>query len=195
MGRSDADIARTRALWTANKPGETAAPAYVGDPPAWWLAALALGAALLLQSTLLAHLQLRGATIPFVTLIVAWYGLRTGTVSGLAFGLVAGACEDALAGSTGAAWTFATGLIGLACGRIHGTWLADVRLALVPGAALVTFLRYCIFAVALQMEGRTLAQPLAHLHAALWQSLLGGVLALALLIAFPSLLAAHAHRR
>ncbi len=195
MGRSDADVARTRALWTANKPGETAAPGLVPDLPAWWQAGLALAVALLLQSSLAAQLQFRGAPVSFVTLIVAWYALRTGSLRGLAFGLIAGTCEDALAGTTGAAWTFATGLAGLACGRLYGTWLADTRLALVPAAALVTILRYCAFAVVLQLEGRVPSLPLVHVHAALWQSLLDALVALVLLVAFPRLMAAHAHRR
>jgi rod shape-determining protein MreD len=195
VGRSPADVARTRALWTANKPGETAAPAYVPDPPAWWQAGLALAAALLVQTSLAAHLQFRGATISFVTLIVAWYAVRTGSLRGLTFGLIAGACEDALAGSTGAAWTFATGLVGLACGRFCGTWFADTRLALIPGAAVATFLRYCAFAVAMQLEGRPIPLPLAHLHAAFWQSALDALVAFAVLQTIPRLGGSRAHRR
>jgi hypothetical protein len=195
VSRSNADVARTRALWTANKPGETSAPAYEPYPQVTWQVVLALATALLVQTTLGAHLQFRGATIPFVALIVAWYALRTGSLSGLTFGLIAGACEDALAGSTGAAWTLSTGLIGLACGRLRGTWLADTRLALVPGAALVTFVRYCAFAVAMQAEGRPLPLPLTHLHAALWQSLLGGIAAFIILRVAPRLGAGSAHRR
>ncbi len=195
MGRSEADVARTRALWTANKPGETAAPGLAPDLPAWWQAGLALAAALLLQSSLAAQVQFRGAPVSFVTLIVAWYAVRTGSLRGVAFGLIAGTCEDALAGTTGVAWTFATGLIGLACGRLYGTWLADTRVALIPGAALVTILRYCAFAIVLQLEGRAASLPVAHLHAALWQSLLDALVALVALLAFPRLMAAHAHRR
>jgi hypothetical protein len=193
--RSEVDVARTRALWTANKPDETAAPGLAPDLPAWWQAALALATALLLQSSFAGQLQFRGASVSFVTLIVAWYAVRTGSLRGLAFGLIAGTCEDALAGTTGAAWTFATGLAGLACGRLYGTWLADARVALVPGAALVTILRYCAFAVVLQLEGRERSLPIVHLHAALWQSLLDGIVAFVALVALPQLMAAHAHRR
>ena len=106
------DVARTRALWTANKPGDSAAPAYVPDPPAWWGVALALVAALVLQTSVAPWLAVRGARVSFVTLIVAWYALRTGSLHGVTFGLIAGSCEDALAGSTGVAWTFATAFVG-----------------------------------------------------------------------------------
>jgi uncharacterized membrane protein len=195
VSRTSVDIARTRALWTANKPGETGAPAYEPYPPVTWQVALALVAALLWQSSLGSFLQFRGATISFVPLVVAWYAVRTGSLRGLTFGLIAGACEDALAGSTGAAWTLATGLIGLTCGRLRGTSLADTRLVLVPGAALATFVRYCAFAVAMQAEGRPLALPLTHLHVALWQSALGAIVAFVVLRVFPRLGAANAHRR
>ena len=195
MSRADVDVERTRALWTANKPGETAAPPYVSDPPVWWLVALALASALVLQTILAGRLQFRGATPSLVTLIVAWYAVRTGSLPGLAFGLVAGACEDALAGSTGAAWTFATGFIALCCGRLHGTGLADSRFALVPAAALATFARFCAFFVAMQAQGRGLALPVLHAHAALWQSLLDALVAFVLLRVFPNLGTARAHRR
>ncbi len=195
MSRSRADVARTRALWTANKPGETAAPAYVPEAPVWWHVALALAAALLLQSTIGPRLAFRGASVSFVTLIVAWYAVRTGSFHGLMFGLIAGACEDALAGATGVAWTFATALVGLLCGRLSRTWLADTRLVLVPAAGIVTLLRYGAFFVAMKLEGRALELPLVHLHAALWQSALDALVALLVLRAAPTLGTGRAHRR
>jgi hypothetical protein len=195
MGQSRADVARTRALWTANKPGETGAPAYVPEPPVWWPVALALGAALLLQTTIGSRLAFRGATISFVTLIVAWYAVRTGSLHGFIFGLIAGACEDAAAGATGVAWTFATALAGLLCGRLSRTSLADTRLVLVPAAGLMTLLRYGAFFVAMNLEGHPLALPLVHLHVALWQSALDALVALLVLRAVPRLGTGRAHGR
>jgi rod shape-determining protein MreD len=195
MERMKVDVARTRALWTANKPGETAAPAYVPDPPALWGVALALVVALVLQTSLAPWLQLRGARVSFVTLIVAWYALRTGSLHGVTFGLIAGSCEDALAGSTGVAWTFATALVGVACGRLARTWLADTRVTLVPGAALVTLVRDCAFLVLMQAQGLALPLPVVHFHAMLWQSVLDALVALIVLQIFPQLGAARAHRR
>jgi rod shape-determining protein MreD len=194
--RSDEDIARTRAFWAANKPMETGAPAYTPDPPVWWHVALALVAALLLQSAFAPFLAVRGASPSLVTLLVAWYAVRTGSLSGLLFGLIAGTCEDAIAGSTGVAWTFASGLAGLAAGRLARTWLADTQLALVPGAAAVTLLRYATFTAAMHLEGRPPALPVEHLHAVLWQSLLDAALAFVALRVWPGLLrGALAHRR
>jgi rod shape-determining protein MreD len=195
MNRSSADQARTRAFWDANKPAETGAPGYVPDPPLWWHVALALIVALGLQSTLAPFVAVRGAVVSLVLLVVAWYAVRTGSLRGFAFGMVAGACEDALAGSTGVAWTFATALAGALAGRLARTWLADTKLALVPGAAAVTLVRYGAFALIMQAQGRAAAMPLTQLHAALWQCLLDAAVALAALWVFPQLGGSGAHRR
>ena len=182
-------------LWAANKPGETAAPAYVPDPPLWWHVALALVVALGIQATLAPYLAFRGATPSLVTLLVAWYGVRTGMLNGLAFGMIAGSSEDAIAGATGAAWTFATGFAGLLCGRLARTWLADTKLALVPGAGLITLVRYAAFCAMLQAEGRPIPLPLLHLHVALWQSALDVAIAFVVLRTMPWLGGSDAHRR
>jgi uncharacterized membrane protein len=130
-----------------------------------------------------------------VTLIVAWYAVRTGSLRGLLVGMIAGACEDALAGSTGVSWTFATGLAGLAAGRLSRTWLADTQLALVPGAAAVTLLRYAAFAVGMQIQHREIALPVEHLHVALWQAALSSAVTFLALRIGPELRGRVANRR
>ena len=119
--------------------------------------------------------------------IVLWYANRTNAHGGFLIGLIAGACEDALAGNTGVAWTFATGAVGFGVGRLARTWLADTKLALVPGTALATLVRYGAFIAIMGGEGRPPALPLAHFHAALWQCLLDALVAYVLLTAFPQL--------
>jgi cell shape-determining protein MreD len=195
MARTNDDVARTRMLWAANKPGETAAPAYVPDPPVFWHLAIALVLALVVQTSIAPWFTLRGAAPSLVTLLVAWYGVRTGTLRGFVFGLIAGACEDAFAGSSGVAWTFATGLAGALCGRFARTWLADTKLALVPGAGIVTFVRYGAFALMMQVQGRPLALPLTHFHVVLWQSAFDLAIAFVVLRIFPRLGGSDAHRR
>jgi rod shape-determining protein MreD len=195
MSRKSPDVLRTRAFWDANKPAETGAPGYVPDPPAWWHVAVALVVALGLQSTLAPFVAVRGAVVSLVLLVVVWYAVRTGSLRGFTFGLIAGACEDALAGSTGVAWTFSTALTGALAGRLARTWLADTKVALVPGAAIVTLVRYGAFATIMQLQGRPAALPLAQLHVALWQSLFDAALALAALWLFPQLGGTGAHRR
>lgn len=193
--RSEADIARTRAFWVANRPRETAAPAFVPAPPAWWLVALVLTLALGIQVSFAPFIAIHGAVPSLVTLVVGWYALRTGVVRGLAFGLFAGACEDALGGGTGVAWTFATGLAGAAVGRLARTWLADTKVVLVPAAALVTFARFAIFALAMALGGRPLALGTAAVHVALWQSALDALLAYVLLVTLPAIEGRLANRR
>ncbi len=163
------------------------APAYAPDPPAWPLVALTLLGALLVQSTLEPLLPIRGATVSWVLLLVLWCANRTGTGAGFVLGLVAGACEDALAGNTGAAWTFSTALVGAGAGRLARTWLGDTKLALVPGVALATLVRYALFNALMVAQGRMLPLALMHFHEALWQALFNALVALALLAAFPML--------
>ncbi len=194
MGRSQEDVARTRAYWLANKPGEPGAPAYILEPPGGWIVAGALALALTLQTALAPFLSVRGGTVSLVLLVVAWYAVRTGTLRGLAFGLVAGACEDGLAGTTGVAWTFATAVAGALAGRLARTWLSDAKLVLVPGTAALTLARFALFALILQAEGRPLALPLVHFHAVLWQALLDAAVAFVALWLRPELVT-RANRR
>ena len=189
------DVSRTRSFWIASKPGETAAPVYVPDPPHWRHAATWLAVTLVLQSTLAPSIAVRGATASFVLLVVAWYGVRSGSLLGLTFGLIAGACEDALAGSTGVAWTFSTAIAGFAAGRIARTWLADLPLALALGASALTLARYAAFVIIMQIEGRELGLPLLHLHAVLWQASLDGAIAFIVLRLRPSLARSDAYGR
>jgi hypothetical protein len=123
-----------------------------------------------------------------------WYATRAGVARGLVFGLVAGACEDALAGGTAPAWTFSTGAIGLVWGRLGGTSFAETRAWLVGGALLATLVRYGIFAAVLQASGRPLALPGTHFHAILWQSVFNAIAMLAALALAPRLGAAFESR-
>lgn len=193
--RSEAEIARTRAFWLANRPSETAAPAFTPDPPAGWLVALFLIVGLGIQISYAPFLAIRGATPSLVTLVVAWYALRTGVARGLAFGLFAGACEDALGGATGVAWTFATGLAGAVAGRLAGTSFTDMKVVLVSGVALLTFGRFAVFAFAMALGGRPLALGASVVRVALWQSALDASLALALLVGIPLFEGLRANRR
>ncbi len=160
-------------------------PPVVFDVPVWWKVALALLAALVFQSTIAPHLAFRGAIPSLVLLLVIWYGLRSDTPSGLLLGAIAGACEDALAGWTGAAWTISTAIVGALAGRTAGSFVSESRLWLVPYVALATFLRYGIYALILRAEDRALILPATHVHALVWQALLNALLAYLLLTFIP----------
>ena len=160
-----------------------AVPSYVAGEPVWYVVAALLAGALLAQATLAPLLTLRGAAPPLVLLVVFWFAVRSGSLRGLAFGLFAGACEDALAWNGAPAWTFATGVVGGLAGRLHGTQLAESRAWMILGAAAAALVRYVLFAIFEQLGGRVPLLPATHLHAALWQAVYAAVLA-ALLIAF-----------
>ncbi len=172
---------------TSGRGSSGAPPAILFNPPAWWKAALALAVALVLQTTLAQFVTIRGAAPGIVLLLVLWYGMRTDLPSGLLFGTIAGACEDALAGWTGAAWTLSTALIGALAGQTAGTVITESRLSLVPYAAVATVVRYAIFAIVLRAEDRLITLPLVHAHALLWQAALNAVITLAVLSIFPRL--------
>jgi rod shape-determining protein MreD len=157
------------------------------DPPPPWATALALFAALSVQSMLPPWLALRGAAPALVLLVVIWYGLRTGTAAGLLIGTLAGACEDALAGWTGAGWTLATAAAGALAGRCAGTFVSEGHLRIAAFVALATLLRFAVFAAVLGAQGRALALPVAHMHVALWQAALDALLAWLALKLFPRL--------
>lgn len=157
----------------------------VPDAPPWPAVALALGLALLLQTSAAPFVTLRNAAPAFVLLIVAWYGLRTDALGGFVAGAIAGACEDALAGTTGAAWMIATALCGVIAGAAAGTVVSESRTWLVPFVAGLTLLRAALFAVAMRFEGLPLSLPVAHAHQALWQAAFDAVLAFVLLTFVP----------
>jgi len=156
----------------------------VAEPPAWPAVTLALAAALLFQTTLGPAFALRGAVVSWILLLVIWYGFRTGWGRGLFFGLIAGACEDALSPLTAPAWTFATALIGAAAGRAGSTFVAESRAWLVPFVVVATLLRYAVFGLIMHLERRPLGESF---HTVLWQSALDGLVALALMLVFPQL--------
>lgn len=162
-----------------------APPALVFDPPAWWKVGLALLVALLLQTTVVPHFAFRGAVPSLVLLVVLWYGLRTNVASGLVFGTIAGAFEDALSGWTGAAWTISSAIVGALAGRTAGTVVTESRLWLVPYVALATIVRYGIATVVLRSEEHALALPALHAHELVWQALLNALIAFLVLTFVP----------
>jgi rod shape-determining protein MreD len=158
----------------------TGAPSFDSGGPAWYVVAALLGAALLAQSTLVPFVSLRGAAPPLVLLVVFWFAVRSGSARGLAFGLLAGACEDGLTAGSAPAWTFATGAIGALAGRLRGTQVAESRFSMTAAVGLAVLLRYGLFSVFAQVAGHPPELVAAHFHAALWQSAYAAILAVLL---------------
>ena len=107
-------------------------------PRFWMLVALAIGA-IVLQSTVLYPLSLRGAHLSLVTILLVWTGLRCGITTGGALGLIAGLVEDALGG--GGADVLATTLVGFCAGLLNVRFFADSLPVFVSAVAGATVLR------------------------------------------------------
>jgi rod shape-determining protein MreD len=145
------------------------------SPPAWGLA-LALFAALVAQTSLVPLLPIRGAFPSLVLILVIWYAVRSGPREAVLYGTIAGACEDSLAGTTGAAWMFSTAFVALIAGALAGVPFARTRLGSAVIVATLTLVRFFAFIIVERIEGRPLALVTLHLHAVLWQSVFNALL-------------------
>jgi rod shape-determining protein MreD len=157
------------------------------DAPPWRAAFAALAIALLLQTTLLHALRVRGGSLSFVLLIVVWFAARAGGLRGAFFGLVAGACEDALSGVTGAAWTIATPLVAALAGRTLRAIGSGNPLVFASAVAGASLLRTLMFWFVLRAEGSRFALSPPGVHQVLWSSAFDAALALVVLLCVPRL--------
>jgi rod shape-determining protein MreD len=83
-------------------------------PTDWRAAAIWLFVAGFLQATVVHYVAFRGAVPSLIFLVVATYALRSGTAGAILLGAAGGLLDDALAGSSGAAWTISTTVSALA---------------------------------------------------------------------------------
>lgn len=151
--------------------------------PEWWVPAVFLIAALLLQSEVLPFFQFRGAQLSIVAVVVVWYGLRADFLRTAIFGLIAGACEDAIGAQTGASWMIATTCTGLFASALSRWFFADS----IPSVAAVVFLgtlvQRLVFWVAMALWA---AYPPGyariHFHQALWEALLNAIFVIVAMI-------------
>jgi cell shape-determining protein MreD len=141
--------------------------------PEWWKIAIALYAALLLQTTLL-----HGLPVSLALLLVLWYAMNAGAMRGALFGLIVGACEDSL-GAGGGAWTFADAAAGAFAGALART-LPGSPLPAACAVIPLTVARYFVFLSVLHNERGAFAQ--AHWGSMLCQAFLNAVVALAAFI-------------
>lgn len=162
--------------------------AEVSVPPRFsLLLAIGLGA-LLLQSTLLHGVTLRGAHLSFVTVLVVWTGLRCGVVAGGWLGLILGVLEDALGG--GGANTIASTLVGFGSGLLANRFFSDslpVFLSALTVGTAVRFVSNYLFFEFIDGE-RGLFVPLSHEF--VWSAILNAVTGTIVLLA----LRAFGHR-
>jgi rod shape-determining protein MreD len=99
------------------------------------------------------------------------------------FGLVAGACEDALSAGTGAAWTVSTTLVAIFANYLTRWFFADSIPVFTGVVIAATLMRRMIFWVFLAVGGYPPGYARLHLHEALWEALLNAFIAAVALIA------------
>jgi rod shape-determining protein MreD len=143
--------------------------------------------ALLLQSTLLHGVTLRGAHVSIVTVLVVWTGLRCGVVAGGWIGLILGVLEDALGG--GGANTIAATLIGFGSGMLANRFFSDSLPVFLSALTAATAIRYAATYIFFEfIDGeRGLFIPLSHEF--VWSVLLNGLVGTVVLLA----VRAHSH--
>jgi cell shape-determining protein MreD len=163
--------------------------------PSWRWAFAALGIALIAQATVLHGMQFRGGSVSLVFLVVLWFAAAGGPARGAFFGLIAGACSDALAGGTGAAWTVSTPVAAALAARVVGLSGWDHPLFLGLIAAFAALARTVAFWLVLRAEGGPMNIGAPEAHAALWSAALDGVVAAVALLAFHQLRPPHVDRR
>jgi rod shape-determining protein MreD len=157
------------------------------DAPPWRWSFGALALALLAQATVLNLLHVHGGALSVVLLVTVWFAARAGVWRGALFALIAGACEDAVAGNTGAGWTFATPIAAVLGGRIVRAVDSDNPLLFGAVVALAALVRLLAFRLILQAQDPGAGFDGAGLHAALWSAALDGVVASIVLIVVPRL--------
>ena len=147
------------------------------EAPVWWVAALYLAIALLAQVEILHYFTLRGAQLSVVLIVVVWYALHSDLRSAALFGLIAGACEDALSAQTGGAWTISTTLTAVFAHSLTRWFFADSVPVIAGVVVCATLLRRMIFWVVMALQGYPSGYARIHLHQALWEALFNAVFA------------------
>lgn len=150
-------------------------------PPRFWALVIAAIGAIIVQSTLLQPVSLRGAHVSLLTILLVWTGLRCGVTTAGALGLVSGVIEDALGGS--GANVLATTITGLCAGLLNVRFFADSLPVFVGAVAYATLLRgaitYIVSELALGIHGSFHRVS----HELIWQCVLNcAVAACALLV-------------
>ena len=137
--------------------------------------------ALLLQSTLLHGVTLRGAHVSIVTVLIVWTGLRCGVVAGGWLGLILGVLEDALGG--GGANTIAATLVGFGSGMLANRFFSDSLPVFLSALTVATAIRYAATYIFFEfIDGeRGLFTPLSHEF--VWSVLLNAAVGTVVLLA------------
>ena len=147
----------------------------VDRPARWPSLALAAAIAIVLESTWLRALRVRGASLDLVVVFVAWYAATAGPSRGLLYGALCGLVEDALAIRTGAAHMLALGLTGTFCGLGSRFVLPDSVFAIAAIVAAGTVFNDSIFWATMSIGGYPDGLATLRFHRSVWSALLGAI--------------------
>lgn len=131
--------------------GKPQAAPFVGPP--WQVAAAWLLGAVVVQATLVHDVAIRGVVPSVVLVVVVWYAIRVDVLRAAAYGLAAGLCEDALAATTGAAWTISTLSAAIGAGLLSRGFFADSVPLAATVTVIATLLRALIFWTCMSLGG------------------------------------------
>jgi rod shape-determining protein MreD len=151
--------------------------------PVWWVAALYLAIALLVQIEAGHFVALRGAQLSIVLVVVVWYALHSDLRSAAIYGAIAGLCEDALGVQTGAGWTISTIVTSVVANYLTRWFFADSIPAVAFVVLCATLLRRMIFWIVMALQGYPAGYARLHFHQAVWESLFNAVFAAAAMLA------------
>ena len=152
-------------------------------PPAWWIAALLLLLAELLQVTVFHGLLLRNTEMSIVLITVVWYATRVDALRATVFGLSAGLIEDVLAANTGGAWTISTTVVALVASTISRGFFADSYPLVATITIVATLVRDLVFWLVMAAQGYPSGLGAMHAREALFQCLLNALLMMVVLYA------------
>jgi rod shape-determining protein MreD len=136
-----------------------------------WHVVVSIGLiALIAQSTVVHYAAVHGVMPSLVLVVVVWYSIRVDVRRAALYGLLAGICEDVLAGTTGAAWTISTALTAVFTSLLTRDFFADSVPLAAAVTAVATVMRALFFWTIMSLEGYPAGLAGIHLHQAFWQA-------------------------
>jgi rod shape-determining protein MreD len=131
---------------------------------------LVLALALIAQTTVVHYLAIAGVVPSLVLVVVVWYAIRVDVRRAALYGLIAGICEDVLAGTTGAAWTISTTLTAVFTSLLTRDFFADSIPLAAAVTAIATVMRALFFWTVMSLEGYPAGLAGMHMHEAFRQA-------------------------
>ena len=149
--------------------------------PSFWVTVGCVVAAVFAQTTLAPFITFRGAVPSLVMIAVVLYAARVDMRRAAIIGLIGGALEDALGGGNGS-WIIATTLVAGSVGTFTRGFFSDGFVILGAVVTLAVLARDAIFWTLQRLEGYPHGLGTTHLHIALWQSAITGLITVVYLI-------------